>query len=62
MPSQTPVVEEERFAPILYVMEFEDLDKAIALHNAVPQGLSIAMFTESMRAADGRDARVCQTG
>ncbi|HXT72037.1 MAG TPA: aldehyde dehydrogenase family protein [Vicinamibacterales bacterium] len=52
MPAQSPVVEQETFAPILYVMEFDDLDQAIRLHNAVPQGLSSAMFTESMRSAE----------
>ncbi len=52
MPAQSAVVREETFAPILYVMEFDDLDEAIRLHNDVPQGLSSAMFTESMRAAE----------
>jgi aldehyde dehydrogenase (NAD+) len=48
MPSQTPVVLEETFAPVLYVLEYDSLDEAIALHNAVPQGLSSAIFTDSM--------------
>jgi aldehyde dehydrogenase (NAD+) len=52
MPAQSAIVEQETFAPILYVMEFESLEDAIRLHNAVPQGLSSAMFTESMRAAE----------
>ena len=52
MPAQSAIVEQETFAPILYVMEFDSLDEAIRLHNAVPQGLSSAMFTESMRAAE----------
>jgi aldehyde dehydrogenase (NAD+) len=52
MPAQTAVVEQETFAPILYVLEFDDLDEAIRLHNAVPQGLSSAMFTESLRSAE----------
>jgi aldehyde dehydrogenase (NAD+) len=43
-----PIVQEETFAPILYVMEYEDLDEAIALHNGVRQGLSSAIFTSSM--------------
>ena len=42
------IVHNEIFAPILYVFEFEDLDEALELHNAVPQGLSSAMFTTSM--------------
>ena len=36
------IVEAETFAPILYVMEYTDLDDAIELNNAVPQGLSPA--------------------
>jgi aldehyde dehydrogenase (NAD+) len=47
-----PVVKEEIFAPILYVMEFDELDEAIAAHNDVPQGLSSAIFTGGLRAAE----------
>jgi aldehyde dehydrogenase (NAD+) len=43
---------EETFAPLLYVIEFETLDEAIELHNAVPQGLSSAIFTLNMRYAE----------
>ncbi len=46
------VVQEETFAPILYVMEFEDLDDAIAIQNSVAQGLSSAIFTDSVRSAE----------
>ena len=42
----------ETFAPILYVMRYDDLDEAIALHNAVPQGLSSSIFTNDMREAE----------
>lgn len=52
MPGQTPIVQEETFAPILYLMEYDALDEAITLHNAVPQGLSSAIFTDSMRTAE----------
>jgi aldehyde dehydrogenase (NAD+) len=47
-----PVSQDETFAPILYIVEFATLDEAIALHNAVPQGLSSAIFTDSLRAAE----------
>ena len=47
-----PITCDETFAPILYVMEFDDLDEAIAQHNAVPQGLSSAIFTLNMRSAE----------
>ena len=44
-----PIVQRETFAPILYVMSFTALDDAIALQNAVPQGLSSAIFTSDVR-------------
>jgi aldehyde dehydrogenase (NAD+) len=46
------IVQEETFAPILYVMEYEDLDEAIALQNGVKQGLSSSIFTSSMYAQE----------
>ena len=52
MPAQSAIVTEETFAPILYLMEYETIDEAIALHNGVSQGLSSAIFTDSMRAAE----------
>src|SRR6185436_926179 len=52
MPAQTDIVREETFAPILYLMEYERFEDALRLHNDVPQGLSSAIFTESMRRAE----------
>jgi len=52
MPRQTGPVEKETFAPILYVMRYRDLGEAIALHNAVPQGLSSSIFTNDLREAE----------
>ena len=46
------VVQTETFAPILYVMPYRTLDEAIAMHNAVPQGLSSAIFTQNLKAAE----------
>ncbi len=46
------MVQEETFAPILYLIRFRDIDEAIRLHNGVPQGLSSAIFTQDMRAAE----------
>ncbi len=54
------IVQEETFAPILYIMSYgnahasptgavSEIEEAIALHNGVPQGLSSAIFTENMR-------------
>ncbi|ETW21225.1 aldehyde dehydrogenase family protein [Mycobacterium gastri] len=51
MPSQTAIVATETFAPILYVLVYDELDDAIALNNAVPQGLSSAIFTNDLREA-----------
>jgi aldehyde dehydrogenase (NAD+) len=47
-----PALQQELFAPVLHLIEFEDLDQAIAWHNDVPQGLSSAIFTDSIRAAE----------
>ena len=52
MPRQTPIVCEETFAPILYLLEYDSLDEAIVLHNQVPQGLSSAMFTTNLLSAE----------
>jgi len=52
MPSQTDIVKEETFAPILYLLEYETLDEAIEIHNDVPQGLSSAMFTTNILKAE----------
>lgn len=52
MPSQTDVVREETFAPILYVMSYREMDEAIAMHNDVPQGLSSCIFTNDLREAE----------
>ena len=52
MPAQTAIVCEETFAPILYVMTYETFDEAIAVHNAVPQGLSSAIFTSDQAEAE----------
>lgn len=52
MPQQVDVVCEETFAPILYVMSYAQIDEAIHMHNDVAQGLSSAIFTDSMREAE----------
>ena len=44
-----PVVQKETFAPILYIIEYGSLDQALAIHNDVPQGLSSAIFTDSVQ-------------
>ncbi len=52
MPAQSDIVKQETFAPILYMLEYESLEEAISLHNDVPQGLSSAIFTDSLRQAE----------
>jgi aldehyde dehydrogenase (NAD+) len=42
----------ETFAPILYVLRYRDFDQAIALNNAVPQGLSSSIFTNDLKEAE----------
>ncbi len=46
------IVQHETFAPILHVMPYHTLEEAIALHNAVPQGLSSSIFTNDVREAE----------
>jgi aldehyde dehydrogenase (NAD+) len=46
------VVAEETFAPILYVIPYRKMEDALAWHNAVPQGLSSAIFTNDLREAE----------
>ena len=50
--SQTDVVRQETFAPLLYVLPYDDFDEAIALNNAVPQGLSSSVFTSDQAEAE----------
>jgi aldehyde dehydrogenase (NAD+) len=52
IPAQTPITMRETFAPILYVIAYDDLDAVIAEHNAAPQGLSSSIFTNDLREAE----------
>jgi aldehyde dehydrogenase (NAD+) len=52
VPLGFPLAQEETFAPLLYVFEVDDLEQALAAHNDVPQGLSSAVFTDSLRASE----------
>ncbi len=49
---QTDLVMQETFAPILYMFAWEDFDEAVEMQNAVPQGLSSCVFTDSVREAE----------
>jgi aldehyde dehydrogenase (NAD+) len=50
--NQWEIVQHETFAPILYIMKYKTMDEAIALQNAVPQGLSSAVMTNNLREAE----------
>ena len=52
MPAGAPILGVETFAPILYVIEFDELADGIAINNGVKQGLSSAIFTDSMKSAE----------
>ncbi|MFD6223615.1 L-piperidine-6-carboxylate dehydrogenase [Nocardia asteroides] len=52
MPAQTDLVREETFAPILYVLTYDEIGTAVDLNNDVPQGLSSAIFTLDQREAE----------
>jgi len=52
MPAQSDVMMRETFAPVLYAVRYSALDEAIALHNAVPQGLASSIFTTDLREAE----------
>jgi aldehyde dehydrogenase (NAD+) len=61
---QAPIVQQETFAPILYLLRYRTIEEALALHNGVPQGLSSAIFTGDVReaerfcSADGSDCGI----
>jgi aldehyde dehydrogenase (NAD+) len=46
------IVQEETFAPILYIMKYETIEEAIAIQNGVPQGLSSALFTNNLQESE----------
>jgi len=52
MPEQSDVVRSETFAPILYVVGYDDFSEAVKLNNDVPQGLSSCIFTTDVREAE----------
>ena len=52
MPGQSAVVRHETFAPILYVLAYDEFDEALRLNNEVPQGLSSCIFTTDLREAE----------
>src|SRR5699024_9308623 len=52
IPYDAAVVQDETFAPILWVMEYDDLQEAVDINNSVAQGFSSAIFTEDLREAE----------
>ena len=52
VPKGASITQAETFAPILWVIEFDTLEEAIGIQNGVTQGLSSAIFTESVKNAE----------
>ncbi len=52
VPKEASITQDETFAPILWVIEFDSLDEAIEIQNGVTQGLSSAIFTNSLKNAE----------
>ncbi len=52
MDKDAPILQEETFAPLLYIIPVDGLDEAIAVQNGVRQGLSSAIFTDSLKSAE----------
>jgi aldehyde dehydrogenase (NAD+) len=52
IPHDAPVVQEETFGPLLYLIRYDTLDEAVEIHNNVPQGLSSAIFTRDLLEAE----------
>ncbi len=62
LPAQSEIVATETFAPLLYVLPYDELDEAVAIHNGVPQGLAGSIFTTDLREAErfvGPDGSDC---
>jgi aldehyde dehydrogenase (NAD+) len=55
---EAPIIQQETFAPILYLMCYREFEDAIRIHNGVPQGLSSAILTRDVREAE----RFCSAG
>jgi aldehyde dehydrogenase (NAD+) len=49
---EAPIIQQETFAPILYLLRYKEFDDAVRIHNAVPQGLSSAVVTRDVREAE----------
>ncbi len=52
IPASAPIVQQETFGPLMYLIEVASLEEALAVQNGVPQGLSSAIFTDSVRASE----------
>ncbi len=47
-----PIVKEETFAPVLYLIPYDGIEEAVACNNDVPQGLTSSIFTNDLREAE----------
>lgn len=52
LPKDAPIAQQETFGPMMYVIEVDSFEEALAVNNGVPQGLSSAIFTDSIRTSE----------
>lgn len=52
LPKDAPIAQQETFGPLLYLIEVDSFEEALEVNNKVPQGLSSAIFTDSLRTAE----------
>ncbi|MCB1247431.1 MAG: aldehyde dehydrogenase family protein, partial [Acidimicrobiia bacterium] len=52
LPKDAPIAQQETFGPMMYLIEVDSLDEALEVNNGVPQGLSSAIFTDSIRSSE----------
>ncbi len=52
IPPDAPIVQQETFGPMMYLIEVDSFEEALAVQNGVPQGLSSAIFTDSVRVSE----------
>jgi aldehyde dehydrogenase (NAD+) len=52
LPKDAPIAQEETFGPMMYLIEVDSFEEALEVNNGVPQGLSSAIFTDSVRTSE----------
>lgn len=52
LPKDAPIAQQETFGPMMYLIEVDSFEEGLAVNNGVPQGLSSAIFTDSIRSSE----------